>query len=486
MTYILVPAALGLAGLYLRHVNTAMKRTPEEALHLSPHRWTIEEVKAAYEKASESPVDVTKSLPPKQTRRYVVVGGSGLVGGWIVQHLLSRGEDPSAIRILDLHAPTKEVLDLGVTHVKTNITDKLSVDTAFEQPWPNSVAGLPLTVFHTAAIIRPQDRLEVFLPLCSNVNVEGTRNVVNAAKENGTSCFISTSSGSVGLHRPDFWIAPWEKLPKRVTQVWNDDAPLPQRHDEFFGNYAVTKVEAERLVRSEDNLSSNFRTGCIRPANGIYGIGSDVAMTITGVYLRTGGSPTWLHPIIQSFVNAENVSIAHLLYEQRLVEQSKPGSQLPNIGGQAFIVTDPNPAISFSDVYTLLVTLAKTPIAFPIVQPIYLFLLAYVIEAYSFVQFKYLSWLLPKITGDLAQVQPSLFAISDTCVFADDSRAKKSPEEGGLGYNPPLTTLDGMCKEVLHWNKNAVANGVVVEEKIGPVRVTENGVDVNLVAPGKI
>lgn len=77
MTYILLPAALGLAGLYLRHVNTAMKKTPEEALHLSPHRWTIEEVKAAYEKASESPVDVTKSLPPKQTRRYIVVGGSG-------------------------------------------------------------------------------------------------------------------------------------------------------------------------------------------------------------------------------------------------------------------------------------------------------------------------------------------------------------------------------------------------------------------------
>lgn len=77
MTYILLPAALGLAGLYLRHVNTAMKKTPEEALNLSPHRWTVEEVKAAYKKASETPVDVTKSLPPKQTRRYIVVGGSG-------------------------------------------------------------------------------------------------------------------------------------------------------------------------------------------------------------------------------------------------------------------------------------------------------------------------------------------------------------------------------------------------------------------------
>ncbi|KAJ5648068.1 3-beta hydroxysteroid dehydrogenase/isomerase family protein [Penicillium lividum] len=485
MTYILLPV-LGLAVLYLRHVNTAMKKTPEEAHNLSPKRWTVDEVKSAYKKASETPVDVSKSLPPKQTRRYIVVGGSGLVGGWIVQHLLSRGEDPSTIRILDLLTPTKEVLDLGVTYIKTNITDKLIVDTAFEQPWPQSVSKLPLTVFHTAAIIRPQDRLEAFLPLCSNVNVEGTRNVLNAAKANGVSCFISTSSGSVGLHRPDFWIAPWDSLPKRAVQIFSDDGALPQRHDEFFGNYAVTKIEAEKLVRASDDQASNFRTGCIRPANGIYGIGSDVAMTITGVYLRSGGSPTWLRPVIQSFVNAENVSIAHLLYEQRIIEQGTPGSTVPDIGGQAFVVTDPNPAISFGDLYTLLGTLAQTPIAFPTVQPIYLFLLAYVIEAYSFVQFKYLPWLLPKITGDLAQIQPSLFAISDVCTIADDSRARMSPEEGGLGYNPPLTTMQGMCKEVLHWNKNAVTNGAAVDEKVGPLRVTETGIDVNLVAPGKV
>ncbi|KAJ5948593.1 hypothetical protein N7454_001900 [Penicillium verhagenii] len=486
MTYILLPAALGLAGLYLRHVNTVMKKTPEEAQNLSPHRWTVEEIQSAYTRASENPVDVTKSLPPKQTRRYVVVGGSGLVGGWIVQHLLARGEDPSAIRILDLHTPAAEVLDLGVAYVKTNITDKLVVDTAFEQPWPESVAQLPLTVYHTAAIIRPQDRLKVFLPLSMKVNVEGTRNVLNAAKQNGASCFISTSSGSVGIHRVNFWVSPWASLPDRSTQILSDDGALPQAHDEFFGNYAVTKIEAERLVRSSDDLASNFRTGCIRPSNGIYGIGSDVAMTITGTYLRSGGAPTWLSHIIQSFVNAENVSIAHLLYEQRLIEQSTPGSTLPNIGGQAFVVTDPNPAISFGDLYTLLSTLAKTPIAFPIVQPIYLFILAHFIELYCFVQHKYLSWLLPKVTGDLAQVQPSLFAISDVCIVADDARARKSPEAGGLGYNPPINTLDGMCKEVLHWNKNAIAKGIVVDEKVGPLRVTENGVDVNLVAPVKI
>ncbi|KAJ5122636.1 hypothetical protein N7448_003771 [Penicillium atrosanguineum] len=482
MTWMIITSVLGLAAAYLNHVNTAMKRVPDEAQKASPHRWTVEEIEAAYKKSLECPADATKSLPPKQSRRYVVVGGSGLVGGWIVSHLLARGEDPTSLRILDLLSPTKEILDLGVTWVKTNITDELAVSTSFEQPWPESVAKLSLTVFHTAAAIRPQDRLEMFLPYCSKVNIDGTKNVMNAAKRSGASCFVSTSSGSVSLHKPNFWIAPWSKLPSRIVQAISDDSKIPEYHDQFFGNYAVTKIEAERIVRSADDQSSNFRTGCIRPANGIYGIGSDAAMTITGVYLRNRGSPTWVRPIIQSFVNAENVSIAHLLYEQRLLEQSHPGSTLPNIGGQAFVVTDPNPAIAFSDIYTLLTTLSKTPVEFPTLQPGLLLVFSYLVEFYCVVQHKYLPWLLPKLIGDLAQMQPSLFAISDIFCFADDSRARKTPEQGGLGYSPPINTLDGMCKQLVDWNTKAEAKLVDISGK-NTVEITENGVDVNLVVP---
>lgn len=217
---------------------------------------------------------------------------TGLVGGWIVSHLLARSEDPASLRILDLLPPTQDVLDRGVTFVKTNITDELAVTTAFEEPWPATVTDLPLTVFHTAATIRPQERLETFLPLCAKVNVDGTKNVLNASKKCGATCFVSTSSGSVTLHKPGFWIMPWETLPRRVLQILSDDAKPPERHDEFFGNYAVTKIEAERIVRAADDPASGFRTGCIRPANGIYGIGSDTSTTITGLYLRKGGSPT--------------------------------------------------------------------------------------------------------------------------------------------------------------------------------------------------
>lgn len=66
----------------------------------------------------------------------------------------------------------------------------------------------------------------------------------------------------------------------------------------------------------------------------------------------------------------------------------------------------------------------------------------------------------------------------------DDSRARKSPEEGGLGYQPPITTLDGMCKEVIEWNAMVEKKEDGVEDK-GPVSVSGEGVDANIAVPPK-
>ncbi|KAL4780939.1 hypothetical protein BJX76DRAFT_28034 [Aspergillus varians] len=454
--------------LYLHHVNSAMCNVPQEARNLSPHRWTVDEIMAAYKKAINGPIDVVESLPPRQGRRYIVVGGSGLLGNWIVSHLVARGEDPAAIRTLDLQPPRRQLLDLGVIFVKTNIVDEIAVQSAFSQPWPDPVADLPLTVFHNAAVIRPADRHKTFLPICRKVNVGGTINVLNAAKEVGASCLISTSSGSVCMRRPTFWIAPWTKSPKYFVQVLSDATKPPREHDQFFGNYPISKLEAESLVRAADDIKTNFRTGCIRPANGVYGIGSEISATLVGLYLKMGGCPTWIPSVIQNFVNAENVSIAHLLYEQRLIEHTKRPSTLPNIGGEAFIVTDPNPAISFGDIYLLLTTLATTPIRFPYVPPVPMLLIAHVIECYVLLRHFYLPWL-PEVASDLNRLQPAVFSVSNPHLIVDDSRARKTPEQGGLGYAPPLTSLDGMCKELVHWNRLATEKGAAaVMGKVRP------------------
>lgn len=221
------------------------------------------------------------------------------MGNWIVSHLLARGEDPAAIRILDLQSPRQQLLDQGVVFIQTNITDKKAVSGAFSQPWPStkSIDQLPLTVYHTAAVIRFSERHRALLPLCTNVNVDGTRNVLEAARAAGASCFIATSSGSVGLRLPSFWIAPWEKVPQGLVQVLSDRADgQPKEYGQFFGNYSASKFEAEMMVRSADDPRSKFRTGCIRPSNGVYGTGADNSGSVLGLYLRSGGNPTYVYP----------------------------------------------------------------------------------------------------------------------------------------------------------------------------------------------
>lgn len=171
------------------------------------------------------------------------------------------------------------------------------------------------------------------------------------------------------------------------------------------------------------------------------------------------------------------------MYEQRLVEQTASPTR-PNIGGQAFTVTDPNPAIAFSDVYLLLPTLSKTPVKFPFVNPVPVLVMAHLVEWYVIVRHYYLPWL-PKITGDIAQLQPSLFSVSNVHTFVDDSRARKTPEEGGLGYRPRICTLDGMCRELIEWNSRVERKEEGVVKDNGLVSVSDEGVDVNLVVPPK-
>jgi len=74
---IFIPLILALVGLYLLHINAAINGTPEDALKLSPNRWTEDEIKETYQRICEKPISSTEHLPPKLGRRYIVTGSSG-------------------------------------------------------------------------------------------------------------------------------------------------------------------------------------------------------------------------------------------------------------------------------------------------------------------------------------------------------------------------------------------------------------------------
>ena len=92
------------------------------------------------------------------------------MGGWIILHLLARGEDPRRIRILDIRAPSRKEFVSGVARdvdfVQTDITDLASVEAAFAAPWTEGSAALEhgLTVFQGASLLRYIERAEFLLP----------------------------------------------------------------------------------------------------------------------------------------------------------------------------------------------------------------------------------------------------------------------------------------------------------------------------------
>lgn len=62
---------------WLYGVHRNLISLPPEARRLSGESWTEEELRSLWEKFEGEEHDFTKYLPPKQNRRYVVMGGSG-------------------------------------------------------------------------------------------------------------------------------------------------------------------------------------------------------------------------------------------------------------------------------------------------------------------------------------------------------------------------------------------------------------------------
>jgi nucleoside-diphosphate-sugar epimerase len=397
-----------------------------------------------------------------------------------------------------VRAPTRPDLTNGpakeVDFLTVDISDKEQVHAAFVAPWPQlnlqprpqttttttttTTSGLrteddqdaeevqsrEITVFHTAANIRFYERDPRLQHLSDRVNVDGTQNVLDAARAIGVTVFIYTSSGSVSIRRTRHWLWPWESEPKFFVQTINDDdSRLPRRHKEMFSNYAASKIKAEKLVRAADRTLTGksqrggrqqefLRTGCLRPGNGIYGPGGDV---LCGAYLARKVNPSWIGDILQNFTYVENASLAHFCYEQRLIDKAQ-GSPHPDLGGQAFSIVDAGPPLTYGDVYTVLTTLTDGRTVFPRLSATTMLMLSHMVEWLHLLQsfaalssnlfIHLLGKLVPAPGGDLINLQPSLFSLITVHLIWDDSRARRSPENGGLGYEPQWTTLSALCK----------------------------------------
>ncbi len=149
----------------------------------------------------------------------LVTGATGHIGNVLVRELIERGESVRAFVLPgeDL-GPIKE---MGVEVVYGNVLDKESLLRAFE--------GIN-NVFHLAGIISISAGNE---DLVHQVNVEGTRNVIEAAMHSGVKRFIYTSS-----------IHAFKRIPHGTTI--NENTPIDPA--ENLAAYDKSKAEATILV----------------------------------------------------------------------------------------------------------------------------------------------------------------------------------------------------------------------------------------------
>ncbi|KAF9450911.1 NAD(P)-binding protein [Macrolepiota fuliginosa MF-IS2] len=473
MTPVLVAALVAL--IYFIWHNDKLYKEPQTAF--KQEHWTPQQVRRTADEfaGSESSILKAKDLPPKAGRRYIVVGGTGFLGNCVVSALLRRGEEPENIRIIDLQAPTDpEHLAAGVEFSTVDITDRSALISAFTKPWRAATTnGDPLqglTVFHCAAVIRYFERHSVFLPRSVATNMSGTRNVIEAAKAAAADILVYTSSGAVGLRTPSLLAFPWvSKRDKSCTQIIRDEGEAEGKggvvwryrlHRDFFSNYAETKFRAELLVRNADKANDgNLRTGIVRPGGIMFGPSNKDP--VFRELLKHPVNPIWGANSVQNLLYVENCVLAHLLYEQRLLETQRGGK---DVGGHAYIIVDSASTISFGDLTMAVNTLTDGAVTFFQLSPTLMYFLSHLVEGYE-LAYHYLPplrWVLPRLQGDLIKLQPASHRSMLIHALYDDSLARLPVEKGGLGYKEKVSTLKGVC-HTLKWLKSHSETGLTKE-----------------------
>lgn len=171
---------------------------------------------------------------------------------------------------------------------------------------------------------------------------------------------------------------------------------------------------------------------------------------------------------MQNFVHGINCAIAHLQFEAILADRDS--AHCPQ-AGRPFCITDPGPPIYYGDMYRAMKTLVTTPFRIVRVPPLPMLLVSYVVEWYNLLPTRgpaaALHKVLPRLPGGAAHLQPGLFSIC-THLLTDMRKAQRPVSEGGLGYRGVLTTLEGMCQEILDWNTEQEEHAREAAESRGP------------------
>jgi nucleoside-diphosphate-sugar epimerase len=114
-----------------------------------------------------------------EREKVLITGGAGFLGINLIRHLMARGYELSSLDVEEFDYPERD----GIEAIKGDIRDKALVDRAME--------GVDFVV-HTAAALPLYSPEDIY-----TTDVEGTRNVLDAALRHGVKRFVHVSSTAV-------------------------------------------------------------------------------------------------------------------------------------------------------------------------------------------------------------------------------------------------------------------------------------------------
>ena len=158
--------------------------------------------------------------------KFLVTGGAGFIGSNIVEELLKRGYE---VRVLDNFSTGQRI---NISEFKNDV-ELIEGDIRSYHTVRQAVKGID-TVLHQAAL--PSVPRSINDPITTNeVNVIGTLNLLDAAKDTNVKKFVFASSSSIYGDNPE--------LPKHEGMTPNPLSP-----------YAVSKLTGEKYCQVFANL----------------------------------------------------------------------------------------------------------------------------------------------------------------------------------------------------------------------------------------
>jgi nucleoside-diphosphate-sugar epimerase len=315
-----------------------------------------------------------------------VTGGSGFVGGELLEMLRERGESVQALARTP--AAEAEVIARGAVPVRGDITDLTAL--------ADGMRDVELVV-HAAGRLPGGPRAAAEL---QRVNLEGTRTVLAAARKVGVPRLVHVSTVHVVLSDQPLVGA-------------DETTPYPDRP---AGAYAAGKLEAERLVLAAS--AGSLTTVAVRPA-ACWGAGDRTALPAFAAAARSG----WLRWIDGG---SYLVSTTHV---QNLVEGIVAAAERGR-GGEAYFVTDGAP-IAFRDFVTGLLATQDVRAPATEVSRWAARAMATVVDA---------AWRWLPLRTDPPVTRATLRCVGETCTVRDGKARRE------LGYEGRVTREQGLAQ----------------------------------------